>query len=88
MKTSFRKSFTRDLKKTKDRDVLERVREAILEVEQAATLQEISNLKKMSGTADCFRIRIGDFRLGLIVEEEKVEFVRCLHRRDLYRFFP
>jgi hypothetical protein len=37
MKTSFRKSFTRDLKKVKDRKLLDRVRELILEVEEAAT---------------------------------------------------
>jgi mRNA-degrading endonuclease RelE of RelBE toxin-antitoxin system len=60
----------------------------IEEVEEAADLQGIGNLKKMTGTANFYRIRIGDHRIGVVVEEGTVEFVRCLSRRDLYRFFP
>ena len=88
MKTAFRKSFTRDLKKLKDNDVLERVQRVIEEVEAATNLQKIGNLKKMSGSTIFYRIRIGDYRIGAAVEEDTVEFVRCLARRDLYRYFP
>ena len=45
MKTAFRKSFTRDLKKIKDDDILERVRQVIEEVEAATALQGIGNLE-------------------------------------------
>lgn len=88
MKTSYRKSFTRDLKKVKDQIILDGVRDAIEQVEAAISSQEISNLKKLSGTEDCFRIRVGDYRIGVAIEGDTVEFVRCLPRRDLYRFFP
>jgi mRNA interferase RelE/StbE len=88
MKTAFRKSFTRDLRNIKNQRVLRNVREAIEQVEAAARLNDISNLKKISGAANLFRIRIGEYRIGLAVEKQTVEFVRCLHRRDLYRFFP
>jgi len=88
MKTAFRKSFTRDLKKLKNNDILKRVRRVIEEVEAATHQQAIGNLKKMSGTTNFYRIRIGDYRIGVAVEEDTVEFVRCLSRRDLYRYFP
>lgn len=88
MKTAFRKSFARDLKKIKDGGVLDRVRQAIEEVDAATTLQGIGNLKKMSGTTNFYRIRIGDYRIGIAVQGDAVEFVRCLSRRDLYRYFP
>lgn len=88
MNTAFRKSFQRDLKKIKDQDLLDRIRKTIEEVEAADDLQAISNLKKIAGTADFFRIRVGDYRLGTVVEGDTVEFVCCLPRRDLYRFFP
>jgi mRNA interferase RelE/StbE len=88
MKTAFRKSFTRDLRNIKNQRVLRNVRAAIEQVEAAARLNDISNLKKISGAANLFRIRIGEYRIGLAVEKQTVEFVRCLHRRDLYRFFP
>lgn len=88
MRTSFRKSFARDLKKTKDRVVLDRVQDVIEKVQAAGNLQEISDLRKLSGTENCYRIRIGDYRIGLLVEEDTIVFVRCLNRRDLYRYFP
>lgn len=88
MKTAFRKSFTRDLKRIKDQALLARVREIIESVEQATTLQAISDLKKMTGTDQFYRIRVGDYRIGVAVEKDVVEFVRCLPRRDLYRYFP
>jgi mRNA interferase RelE/StbE len=88
MNTAFRKSFERDLKKIKDQDLLDRIRGAIEEVEAADDLQSISNLKKISGSADFYRIRVGEYRIGIVVEADTVEFVRCLPRRDLYRFFP
>jgi mRNA interferase RelE/StbE len=88
MKVTFRKSFVRDLKRIKDRSVLDRVRQGIARVETAANLHEIGDLKKISGTGNYYRVRVGEYRLGVVVEEGTVEFVRCLSRRDLYRFFP
>jgi len=32
--------------------------------------------------------RIGEYRIGVALEGSEVEFVRCLNRRDLYRYFP
>jgi len=48
----------------------------------------VSNLTKLSGSSGFYRIRVGDYRIGIAVEEDEVEFVRCLHRRDIYRYFP
>ena len=88
MKVTFRKSFARDLKKVKEYDILKRVRQVIEEIEKAPDLQDIGNLKKMTGTSHFYRIRIGDYRIGIVIERDTVELVRCLPRRDLYRFFP
>lgn len=88
MKVTFRQSFARDLKNVKDQAVLDRVRRAIEQVEGASTTQELRDLKKMSGAGNFYRIRVGDYRLGVVAKGGQVEFVRCLPRRDLYRFFP
>jgi len=88
MRTAFRKSFTRDLKKIKDRNLLDRLRQVIEQVEASENLSSVPDLKKMAGTANFYRIRVGDYRIGIVVEGDCVEFVRCLPRRDLYRFFP
>jgi mRNA interferase RelE/StbE len=88
MNIVFRKSFTRDLQKISNHQLLDRIRKAIAGVEDADNLEQVTNLKKLVGSANFYRIRVGDYRLGFAVEGELVEFIRCLHRRDLYRFFP
>jgi mRNA interferase RelE/StbE len=88
MKVLFRKSFSRDLKGIKDWPVLDRITKAVAEVEAAPGPQVIPGLTKLSGTQNCYRIRVGDYRLGIVMEQDVVTFARCLHRRDLYRFFP
>ncbi|HVF60227.1 MAG TPA: type II toxin-antitoxin system RelE/ParE family toxin [Thermoanaerobaculia bacterium] len=49
---------------------------------------DVPHLKKLSAGAGCYRIRLGDFRIGLVVEGNLVTFVRVLHRREIYRRFP
>jgi hypothetical protein len=48
----------------------------------------VANLKKLSGGGPYFRIRLGDYRIGMRVEEDVVTFVRVLPRKDIYRYFP
>jgi len=31
---------------------------------------------------------VGDYRVGVIFEEETVTFCRVLHRKEIYRYFP
>lgn len=88
MKTAFRNSFLRDVKKITQKAVRNKVDRAIELVEQAESIEEISNLKMLAGAENCYRIRIGRFRIGVFIEGDTVEFVRCLHRRELYRHFP
>ena len=42
----------------------------------------------MRSSREYFRIRIGDFRIGLRLENDTLIFVRCLNRKDIYRYFP
>ena len=85
MNVQFRASFAKDLR---NKEVLGRVKEAIEHVEQAQNLQDIANLKKLKGGGNYYRIRIGEYRIGLEIEGEIVVFVRCLNRKEVYRYFP
>ena len=88
MRIQFKETFGKDLRGIKNKEVLNKVREIIVQVEQARTLKDIANLKKLKGGNDYYRIRIGDYRLGIVVQENIVSFVRCLNRREIYRYFP
>ena len=88
MDVRFEASFEKDLKKVKDKKLLKRIREAIDEVKKAPDLGDVKNLSKLKGYKTFYRIRLGDYRIGLDVAEGKVIFTRILHRKDIYRYFP
>ena len=88
MKVEFNDSFLKDLKAVKNRSVLENVRSVIEAVEQADRLDNVTYLKKMRGSREYFRIRIGDFRVGIKLENDTIIFIRFLNRKDIYRYFP
>ncbi len=88
MNTSFRESFESDLSALIDSNLLRRIRKTIEQVESARTFQQISNLKRLEAAGKYYRIRLGDYRIGFIFDNGTVTFVRCLHRREIYRYFP
>jgi mRNA interferase RelE/StbE len=67
---------------------LARVKAVILDIESAVSLDEISNIKKLTAKGSFYRIRVGDYRIGIIAEGELVTFIRVLHRKEMYRNFP
>jgi mRNA interferase RelE/StbE len=89
VKVAFKKSFAKDLKKkANDKNLLSRVDQILGQVDVARDISEIPNLKKLKSDGEYYRIRIGDYRLGLIIENGTIIFVRLLHRSEIYRYFP
>jgi mRNA interferase RelE/StbE len=88
VKVGFRQSFAKDLEGVKDKSLLRRVQAAIEAVEKAESLGRITGLKKLKGGGNYYRLRIGDFRIGMAVEGDKIIFVRFINRKDVYRYFP
>jgi len=88
MNSKYRKSFERDLAAIRDRALLQRIRVAIDSVHSANQLTEIPKLKKLQTSDTYWRIKIGHYRIGIAIENETVEFIRCMNRKDFYRSFP
>ncbi len=88
MKVEFRESFAKDLKGVKDKSLLRRAKEVIEAVEKADSLANIANLKRLRGGGNYFRMRVGDYRMGVALENETIIFVRFLNQKDIYKFFP
>ncbi|MGH7494515.1 MAG: type II toxin-antitoxin system RelE family toxin [bacterium] len=82
------KTFAPDLKKIKEKQLLQQIKAIIEEVEQVPSIGAINNLKQLKGGENYYRIRVGDYRIGLKQEQETVVFVRFLHRKEIYRYFP
>jgi mRNA interferase RelE/StbE len=64
------------------------VARVIDEVEAASSVREIRNIKKLKGHRAAYRVRVGDYRIGLFVSEGSALFAAVLPRKDIYRKFP
>ncbi|MCX6257052.1 MAG: type II toxin-antitoxin system RelE/ParE family toxin [Bacteroidia bacterium] len=88
MKTEFLKHFYKDLDSITLVSVRNNVADIILNVEKASGISDIRNIKKLSGHRFAYRIKSGDYRIGVFIENNIVEFVRLAHRKDIYKVFP
>lgn len=88
MKILFEESFVKDLKRIKDRKILNRLCLIIQEVKDATNLTKIKNLRKLKGYDSYFRIKISNYRIGIDHIDSSIIFVRLLHRKDIYKYFP
>ena len=88
MKTQFKASFLRSIKKIESNQLKTEIANAIDNVEAAQNLKQIINLKKLKGYKQYFRIRIGDYRIGLKLDDQTLVFVDIGHRKNIYLIFP
>lgn len=88
MKTVFASSFEKDLLQIRDKRTKDAIAGILLIVEAARHLRDIPGLKKLKAGGHYFRIRVAEYRLGLAIEGDVVRFIRVLHRREVYRYFP
>lgn len=88
MELEYRTSFIRDLRRVRNADIRGRVERTIEDLEAASTIAEIPGAARIKAEGHYYRIRLGNYRLGVALEHDVAILVRFLHRRDIYRFFP
>ena len=88
MEVEYSAGFTRDLRRIRSSDIRQRALRKIEEIEDASAIIHVTHVVRMTGGGSYYRIRIGDYRLGITVQGDVVTMLRFLHRRDIYRFFP
>ena len=90
MNFNIEKSIYCDLKKISNPRVNAEVEKAVLAVKAAVKPKDIPKLRKLEGYKKdiYYRIRAGRYRIGVTIEGGLVTFVRCLHRKDFYKYFP
>ena len=89
MKIIFDRSFSKSLNKLTDKEIRNKVEQIIIEVEAANSLSDAANAKKMQGFKTFYRIRIGDYHMGVELEDTStLRFIVVLHRKDIYKKFP
>jgi mRNA interferase RelE/StbE len=82
------KSFVKDINRIKDNRLRNHISDCINQVEKADSLKQVVSLKKITGETHYYRIRLGEYRIGIKVSGNSVIFIRALHRKEIYRYFP
>jgi len=88
MEVAFTKTFSKQIDTLHNESLKLRLAQTVQNVISANTLQDIVNLKKIKGHQTAYRIRIGDYRIGLFFEEGLIIFAYLAHRKDIYNKFP
>ena len=89
MKIRYTKRFSKDLDGIiHDADLKKRLLDVLEKLQQMDSLGDMSNVRKIQGYEEYFRIRIGDYRLGIKMTKDYIEMLRFLHRKEIYRKFP
>lgn len=88
MKVEFRESFLKDLQNIKNAKLLAKVRKAIKNVEESNAPQQIQNFKKLKGSVSYFRIKIGEYRVGLKMENDTIILFDFCPEKKFIASFP
>ncbi|MCB0263855.1 MAG: type II toxin-antitoxin system RelE/ParE family toxin [Calditrichaeota bacterium] len=84
----YRKKFLKDLSKIPEK-YRTRIEQFVFEeIHQIPSIAEHRKIEKMSGYPDYFKIRFGEYRVGLQINEDELTFERVLHRKEIYKYFP
>jgi len=87
MKVEIRRIFTKDAEKL-PATIQQQLVLIISNLEQTKQLARIKNCKKIKGSKTAYRIRLNQYRIGFFFENETIELVRVLGRKDIYKYFP
>ncbi|MCX5965248.1 MAG: type II toxin-antitoxin system RelE/ParE family toxin [Cyanobacteria bacterium] len=89
MNIEYLPTFIKDFKALRGSPIYKTIYQLAFEdIPNADSLSELSNLKKLKGSSTAYRIRVGNYRIGIFITNEKIQFSRILHRREIYRYFP
>jgi len=84
----YNKKFLKDLASLSSRQRIKVEKLVFEEIPAFKLLSEIHNLKKLQGYQLYYRIKVGDYRIGLKFENQLLTFERVLHRKNIYNLFP
>lgn len=88
MKVQINKKFLKDLAKlpASDRQKIETF--LFEESERIESVESAGMFEKLKGYHSYYRVRFGNYRVGVRYEDETLIFERVLHRKEIYRYFP
>jgi mRNA interferase RelE/StbE len=88
MIVEFEKSFEKAYNKVQDKILARHILAIIEDVSNANALENIKEIKKLKGYRNFYRIKSGNYRIGISINKKTVTFITFDHRKDIYKKFP
>jgi len=88
MQIEITRKFQKQVEACDDKHIRLKVLRIIQEVIAFEQMQGFANLKKLSGYKNSYRIRLGSYRIGIVIDDKTVIFAAFDHRSDIYKYFP
>ncbi|KPK44430.1 MAG: hypothetical protein AMK74_05205 [Nitrospira bacterium SM23_35] len=89
MKLLYGKRFSKDLDAIRhEAKVKKHLLELIEQIKKTDSVANLKGVRKIEGYQNYFRIKVGNYRLGIKLTKKKIELIRFLHRKEIYRRFP
>lgn len=88
MKVVITKQFEKDVERELTKDSKLHLADVIEQLRNASSLKDVFHLKKMKGYKTAYRIRMGEYRIGFILEDDSLKLSRVMNRKDIYKYFP
>jgi len=88
MRLVFRKEFIKGLNGIRDPELADDVEHALEELACSTEISAVPSIKKLQGHQDLYRVRVGDYRIGLRHSGSTVTVVCIYHRSEVYSHFP
>ena len=80
--------FAKDVVKELSQQQKQELANILIRISELKMLTELPDCKKLKGFKNAYRIRMGNYRIGFLWEDETVKLSRVLNRKDVYKYFP
>ncbi|MDJ0531094.1 MAG: type II toxin-antitoxin system RelE/ParE family toxin [Xenococcaceae cyanobacterium MO_207.B15] len=88
-KVEYTKRFLKELSSL-PKDIQSRIESIVFSELESGNPFDLGYLSKMKGYKDKYKIRVGDYRIGLTLDKKNQTIIcqRVAHRREIYQIFP
>ena len=88
MEIRYHNQFHRDLRRLGNPSLATQVEQVIEQLKAASTMRDMRDVSRMTAPGEHYRIRVGEYRLGITMDSEIAILRRFLPRGEIYRRFP
>ncbi len=89
MQVVYTKTFLKDLAKVVPMKRRTQIEKFVFEdLPRLSSIENAGNIEKMTGYKYHYKVRFGDYRIGIFKNSNTIELKRVLNRKEIYKFFP